>query len=163
MPGSAHTLHRAHELYASLVLQYRGEPAGATDSEIDELQLKVGFALPAAYREFLRWMGHENRRGRDALFSHDRVSIDHVIENEEIIDELLRHQGHRHLAPPRMLVWLVHEVYASVHFPLPAESDDPICYSYFEGNDFLKPVGKFSTFLAETIEGFGSSLSRQKK
>jgi hypothetical protein len=146
-------------LYAARVAQYLGEPEGAHDDEIDELETKVGFALPAAYREFLGWMGRDDRRGlRNALFSHDRVFIDDVARNEEIIDDLLRHEGVRALAAPRMLVWWVHEVYDSHHFVLPAESDDPICLRYIEGETSPRNVGKFSICLANIIESYAGVL-----
>jgi hypothetical protein len=148
-------------MYASRVVEYRGQPEGAGDDEINELEAKLGFALPAAYREFLGWMGHDDCRGRrKALFSHDRVFIDDVAENEPIIDDLLRHDGVRHLAAPRMLVWWVHEVYDSYHFPLPAAVDDPVCYRYVEGEKALRDAGKFSACLANLIETYTEVLDR---
>jgi hypothetical protein len=155
MPLSDGHLRRARESYTSRISEYRGQPQGASDGEFDELQAKLGFALPTAYQEFLGWMGRDDRRGwRNALFSHDRVFIADVSENEQIIDDLLRHEGVRELASPRMLVWWVHEVYDSYHFPLPATSDDPICYRYIEGERTLRNVGKFSACLADMIKGY---------
>jgi hypothetical protein len=159
MPLSHGQIRRARELHTARVVQYLGEPEGASDDEINELEAKVGFTLPAAYREFLGWMGRDNRRGwRNALFSHDRVFIDDVPGNAEIIDDLLRHEGVRELAASHMLVWWVHEVYDSYHFPLPAESDDPICFRYIEGETSLRNVGKFSVCLAEMIESYAGVL-----
>lgn len=154
MPQPDGYLRRARECYESNHALSLGPPAGATDEEVDQLQAQVGFPLPAAYREFLCWMGRDNRRatGRP-LFSHDRVFVEDVAANEGILDDLLRHEGVRHLAAPRMLVWWVHEVYLCYHFPLPAASDDPACYFYLEGDKVLRDAGRFSACLAGLIDG----------
>lgn len=154
MPHADGYLRRARECYESNHALSLGPSMGATDEEVDQLQAEVGFALPAAYREFLCWMGRDNRRaGGRPLFSHDRVFVDDVAANEAIVDDMLRHERVRHLAAPRMLVWWVHEVYLSYHFPLPASSDDPACYFYREGDGVLREAGRFSACLAGLVDG----------
>ena len=53
---------------------------------------------------------------------------------------------------------MVHEVYDSYHFSLPAQSHDPICFRYIEGETSLRNVGKFSACLTEMIERYAGVL-----
>ncbi len=134
-----------------------GEPAGASDKAIAELEAQVGHRLPGAYREYLQWMGrdyHGVLRGSDCF-------IDHVPENTEYLRELLSQNNIPFSPAGDYLVWFLHQGYIASWFYLPYESENPPVHIFNEGQR-EKGIQTGTTFvdsLLMDMRGMSNSLS----
>jgi len=143
-------LFRARQLYGASLRPRFGEPAGCTEYELTALERAVGHALPAAYREYLLWMGNDV----DGVFRGSEWFAADVMENTAYVGELLREHGmEEHLREP-VLAFFCHQGYMVAWFELPAEVDDPPCYFFSEGHDMTAPVRyeRFSDFLYAELQ-----------
>ncbi len=107
----------------------------ATPDQIDALEETLGFALPVAYRAYLRVCG---THPPTSLVGSDCV-IDHVEFNNHAALELLSESNASHLAPTKFVALLLHQGYTFLHFPIDG-SDDPPCFCYLEGDAHFKPI-----------------------
>jgi hypothetical protein len=126
------------------------ELVGCTYHEIIELEKKLGFSLPEAYKEFLLWMGKNAGRvlqGSDCFFAH-------LPDLKEWAVELLEENHFSYTLPEDAFVFFMHQGYQFSFFRL-SEGDDPPTYSYCEGTNqksFTRSHNKFSEFMATEIE-----------
>ncbi|HHH27592.1 MAG TPA: SMI1/KNR4 family protein [Polyangiaceae bacterium] len=61
-------IDKAKAYYQAHLKSRYGTPRGCSTEEVDALEKQVGHPLPAAYREFLLWMGKDKEgvfRGSD--------------------------------------------------------------------------------------------------
>ena len=61
------------------------EPVGASNAEVDALEARLGCQLPAAYREYLLWMGND----RSGVMAGTECFLADVDDNELGLSELL--------------------------------------------------------------------------
>lgn len=143
-------LDKVKERLKELKLVSPDELVGCTYHEINELEKKLGFSLPEAYKEFLLWMGKSADRvlqGSDCFFKHLPYLQDwavELLEDNHVPDTL----------PEDAFVFFMHQGYQFSFFRL-SEGDDPPTYSYCEGTNqtsFTRTHNRFSEFIATEIE-----------
>jgi hypothetical protein len=122
---------------------------GCTEAEVAALEQRIGSALPAAYREFLLWMGHSGEhllRGSDVFY-------DRLIDLQEWGPELLEENSIPPM-PDDAFVFYMHQGYQLAFFRL-SEGDNPPAYYYGEGEGldrFRLDYARYSDFLVAVIE-----------
>lgn len=131
-----------------------GTPHGCSFQEIDDLEAKVGHRLPAAYREYLRWMGNDH----DGVFRGSDWFSSDVEENTTYVRTLLEENGIDWRPPGPILSFFCHQGYMIAWFDLPAADDDPPCHLFSEGRAMTAPsrAGRFSEFLLAELEGMAA-------
>ena len=105
------------------------KPVGCKQSEIDALEVEVGFTLPEVYKEYLLFMGRDYKgvlKGTDCF-------IDDAISNTKYLPELLGENKIVFKLPENYLAFFCHQGYIISWFALPCESDNPVCYFFSEG------------------------------
>jgi len=126
-----------------------GAARGCEAREVDALERALGFALPAAYREFLLWMG----RDLDGAFRGSDCFVDHVRYNNEWLPKLLAENDVGFPLPERFVAFFMHQGYVAAWFAIPAEPD-PACWLFAEGNsDVPEELGPFSSWLLKHLQG----------
>jgi hypothetical protein len=110
----------------AIIAQYESldlpPPMGCSDAEIYALEQRINHSLPAAYREFLRWAGHDA---------------------STIFTDL---EDYTYAQLPAMQV-LAHELLAAVQFPIPLPADafvfhvyDSIQFAFIRTDDVADPT-----------------------
>ena len=117
----------------------------AKPDEIDALEQSLGIQLPTAYRAYLRVCGTHP--------PHSLVGSDCVMHQIADINtwgaELIAENNVAPKFPERYFVYLMHQGYTFLWFPLDG-SDDPPCYCYLEGDADSKPMAdKFSQWVRD--------------
>jgi hypothetical protein len=103
------------------------------------LERQFGHPFPAAYREFLRWMGKHHRgpfQGSDCFPAC-------LALNNEGLPELLAENHIQFPLPTRFLAFFMHQGYIAAWFALPAPSDDPPVWAFYEGS-MSQPEQRFT-------------------
>jgi SMI1 / KNR4 family (SUKH-1) len=144
-------LSKAQEFYQIHLQEKFGEPRGCSEEEIREIERKFGHKLPAAYEEFLRWMGNDTNgvfRGSD-WFAKD------IVDNTNYVSELLATNGiaWHHRRP--ILSFFCHQGYMIAWFEFSPSNDDPPCHFFSEGKNMSQPEQRetFSEFLENELAG----------
>lgn len=116
---------------------------GCSPAEIRSLQNQLGVVLPAAYVEFLLWMGKDVAgclKGTD-------VFIHQVLDNTEQLPLLLRENSVEWRLGEHPVCFYSHQGYQVAWFEVTA-SDDPLVFFYDEcEDDGIVERGTLSTFL----------------
>ena len=125
------------------------KPRGCSLDEICKLEKELGFKLPAAYIEYLRWAGKDYQ----GLFIGSDAFIDDVLENNEALEETLLERKFEHFDQKPYVCFFCHQGYVFKWFYQTDNEDDPICYEYAEMIDGIKfgVSGKFSDVLFKKI------------
>ena len=125
-----------------------GAPLGCEPEEVDRLEAELGYSVPAAYREFLLWMGRD-RRG---VFVGSDCFIEHILENNELLPELLEENNVQFSLPDRYIAFFTHQGYIAAWFPVSGHPD-PISWCFNESTmSAPEEQGPFTAFiLAELI------------
>ncbi len=127
-----------------------------TDEEVAVLEQQIGQPLPAAYREFLLWIGHGAGiflQGSDAFYQH----LNHLRQSAQ---DLLLENNITATLPEDVFVFYMHQGYQFMFFRL-SEGDDPPVYYFGEGegqDTFTLLYPHYSKFLDTEIEGHAASL-----
>jgi hypothetical protein len=143
-------LARVKQQLKELKLVSPNELSGCTADEVNRLEQQLKISLPAAYQEFLLWMGHgagQFLRGSDCFYKHLPYLRDWAIE-------LLQENNFPEPLPEDAFVFFMHQGYQFSFFSL-SEGDDPPIYSYCEGKNlisFTKSHNKFSQFISTEID-----------
>ena len=109
---------------------------GCSDEEVRGLEDRFGVHVPAAYREWLLWMGHRAGgflRGTDVFYDSDLPSL------KEGALELFHENEMDGALPADALVFYLHQGYV-VQFMRLSEGDDPPIYGYAEGKEQRAPT-----------------------
>jgi len=120
-----------------------------TWDEILALEQRLNLQLPAAYKEFLLWMGH----GAGSLFRGSDVFYDDLDGLKEAAIELLRENGLTGYLPEDAFVFYMHQGY-QFDFLRTSEGDDPPLYHFGEGEgltSWLQTYNHFSSFVVAAI------------
>lgn len=115
------------------VLRHRYLLAGiasgpAQSKEIDEVERRFDVSLPAAYRAYLRVCGTHPPQ---ALIGSD-CTIGELHDINQWAEELIQESRARAAFPEAFFVFLMHQGYSFLYFPLNGQ-EDPSVYSYQEG------------------------------
>jgi hypothetical protein len=132
------------------------KPIGCPESEITDLEKRIGFELPDAYKAYLKLLG----RDYDGVLCGTDCFIDHAIENTEYLSVLLNQNHIEYDLPESYLVFYCHQGYINAWFELPMKSEDPICHYYHEvDTDAPIEKGTFSEFMSkETLDRIDEAL-----
>lgn len=137
------------------------EVRGCTDSEIAGIEQRIGHGLPAAYREFLVWMGH----GAGDLFEGSNAFYQHLPSLLASAQELLQENNILTPMPNDAFVFFMHQGYQCMFFRL-AEGENPPVYYYGEGegqDTFRVLYPNYSSFLDTEIKGHAEVLAHMKQ
>jgi hypothetical protein len=121
-----------------------------TEEEVRTLEQEVGLSLPAAYREFLLWMGH----GTDGLLRGSDCLYEDLILLQRDAVGLMKEDDYPEPLPEDAFVFLMHQGYQFGFFRT-SEGDDPPVYRYYEGADqsSITTIGPhFSEHLLSVVE-----------
>ncbi len=143
-------LDRVKQQIKALKLALPDELLACKENEIIGLERQLGISLPAAYQEFLLWIGHgagKFLRGSDCFFQH-------LPYLQEWALELLQENNFPENLPEDAFIFLMHQGYQFSFFRL-LEGEDPAIYSYCEGTkqtSFIKSHERFSDFLETEVK-----------
>lgn len=145
-------LTEAIELHKKFVQPHKGEPRYCWETEINSLEKQIGFELPFAYKEFLKFMG----RDYDGIFQGSDCFINNVIENTKWLPELLEDNKIDFVLPQYYLAFLSHQGYVMFWFELPKINENPPVWFFQESNIQEKPkiIGSFSEWFLNCIKDF---------
>src|SRR5258707_14053477 len=121
-----------------------------TEEEVHALEQEVGLLLPAAYREFLLWMGH----GSGGLLGGSDFLYEDLILLQRDAAELMKEDTYPEPLPEDACVFLMHQGYQFGFFRT-SEGDDPPVYRYSEGaeqSSITANAPHFSEFLLGVVE-----------
>lgn len=130
-----------------------------SEGEVAALEQQLGVRLPAAYREFLLWMGH----GAGAFLQGTDVFYD-VLPLTEAAQELLHEDGISAPLPSDAIVFYMAQGYQFM-FMRATEGENPPIYFYNEGMSeapFPQLYASFTAFLEKEIEGHVAVLSQMQ-
>jgi hypothetical protein len=101
-------------------------PTGCTEKEMDTLAQTFGLPLPAAYREFLAWAGHE---AGNLFPSDDEYRYDELVELQTGARAMVQASGYTGALPDDMVI--IH-LYFGIQFVFfsASEGDDPPVYLF---------------------------------
>jgi hypothetical protein len=111
---------------------------GASDEEVEELEIYAGGKLPAVYKQFLKQLG----RSAGELFRGSEYAVSQCfhLRLKEHAEELLRRSGASFILPQTAFVFLMSQGYQFAFFNLD-QGDDPSVYHYFEDDRTPKLLG----------------------
>lgn len=140
------------EIHKKYVQPFKGEPRHCWEPEIRKLEKDVGFELPLAYKEFLKFMG----RDYDGIFCGSNCFINDVIKNTKYLPELLAENEVDFALPPNYLVFSSHQGYVMLWFELPKTDENPPVWLFAESREHESPkiIGTFSEWLLDVMKSF---------
>ena len=152
-------LAKLRAFYEQHVMPLKGNPVGCSESDISDLERHLGFSLPLAYRQYLRWMG----RDHNGIFIGCDWFLKDVHSNTEYLPELLAENNVDWQLPEHYIGFMGHQGYIAAYFSLPAVSDDPPVFLYSEGRepDMVTEEGTFTEFLFRDLAGMAACLNRR--
>jgi hypothetical protein len=146
------------------------ETRHCVESEILELEQKLGFRFPKAYREFLLWMGGNCGDLSELVHPHGYYSSTYIVsELPELVEkasEILKETKASLELPENILVF---QAYRHINDPqhfrfLDTQSDDPAVYIFREGDtQYTKTNDAFSEFLSDGLESHITHLEYLKR
>ncbi|MDP9310175.1 MAG: SMI1/KNR4 family protein [Chloroflexota bacterium] len=151
-------LKEIRQFYTKHIEPYLGKPVGCSPAEIEimELEQRVRFPLPAAYTQYLAWMGNDF----DGIFRGSDWFISNVIERSAALPDLLQENHIAYALPEHYLVFCAHQGYVMAWFALPMEHDNPPAYFYSEGQNLRAPylAGTFTDVVFDDMRGLATLL-----
>ncbi len=129
-----------------------------TNEDIHKLEHELNHPLPAAYKEFLLWMG----RGSKTFMIGSDWEYSILLELQEDARDLLRENSSPLPLPDTAFVFFMHQGYKFYFFNLD-EGNNPSIYYYSEGEDgegkrltsFRKDYSSFSQWLSAEVDLHG--------
>ena len=150
-------LHEIKEFHSLNIEPYKGKAVGCSENEIKEIEVKIGYSLPDAYRQYLLWMGKDYK----GIFIGCDWFISDIIDNTELLAELLIENQVNYKLAKHYLVFFSHQGYMAAWFDLPKESENPTVYFFTENRESVAVTieEKFTDFLFNDMKGMASFLS----
>lgn len=136
--------------------KYFGTPIPCQESEVEEIEQRLGEALPAAYREFLLWMGKDG----GGLLGSAQFYYPDVLELRDEAQEILQGSAATVALPDDAFVFCIQQS-VLVHFMRLSEGANPPIYTYNEMDDttvFSTTAASFSEFLATGLEDSADTI-----
>lgn len=146
------------EFHQHHVTPFTGQPKGCTPDEIEALEESFGCELPAAYRQYLAWMGKDY----DGIFVGSDWFITNVAENTRCLPELLRENGVAFILPEQYVCFFAHQGYIAAWFELPSVDENPAIWFYQDGMKEPEAQGRFTDLLFTDMRGMAGHLSGGK-
>jgi SMI1/KNR4 family protein SUKH-1 len=143
-------LEKVKKRFKELNLISPDEIEPCTEEDVHKLEQHLGIILPAAYKEFLYWMG----RGAGRLQRGSRFFYGHLWDIKKVAVNLLDENEVPESLSDDAFVFYMHQGYQFA-FLRASEGDDPPVYYYgeeLEGNAIIKSHPSYSEFLLSTIE-----------
>ena len=149
-------LNEIIEFHEKYVQPYKGPAVGCTNAEIEGLEKQLGFELPTAYKEYLKFMGKDYQ----GVFVGSDWFIKHVVSNTEWVPELLKENEIKFELPQNYLAFFCHQGYLTAWFELPKLAENPPVWFFTESEEDKLPYifGTFTQFLLEDMRGMASFL-----
>lgn len=126
IPAEVDHLHEVKTFHREMIEPWTGPPVGCSAAEVDALEAALGWRLPLAYKQYLRFMGAD----RDGVFVGSDWFIDSASVNTMVNE--LAHMEVDCTPPGDTLEFMSHQGYIHGWFDLPAASDDPPVHFYTE-------------------------------
>lgn len=126
IPAVVDHLHEVRAFHREMIEPWTGPPAGCSAAEVDALEAKLGWRLPLAYKQYLRFMGAD----REGVFVGSDWFIDSASVNTMVNE--LAHMEVDYTPPGDTLEFMSHQGYIHGWFDLPVVSDDPPVHFYTE-------------------------------
>lgn len=156
VPAEIDHLFEVKAFHRKMIEPWTGPPAGCSAAEVDALEARLGWRLPLAYKQYLRFMGAD----REGVF----VGSDWFIESATVntmVNELA-HMEVDYTPPGDTFEFVCHQGYIHGWLDLPAVSDDPPVYFYNEGgrdNRIVEYV-RFTDLLMAELRYMGHFVRR---
>src|SRR5574338_874215 len=129
-------LRKVVELHTKFIQPLKGQPRGCWNIEINSLEKQIGFELPIAYKEYLKFMG----RDYDGILCGSNCFITDAIENTKYLPELLAENEIDFILPQHYLAFYSHQGYILAWFELPKINEDPPVWLFIESENKELPV-----------------------
>ena len=128
LTGTVDHLVEIRAFHAKEVEPWTGPPAGCTEAEVQALEDRLGWRLPLAYKQYLRFMGNDKK----GIF----VGSDWFIDNAHlnVIPSELANMEVNYTPVTDTLTFMSHQGYIHGWMDLPVVSDDPPVYFYTESS-----------------------------
>ncbi len=151
-------LDRVKERVQELHLLAQNVVWPCTEQEIEQLEEWMHISLPAAYKEFLLWMGH--RAG--GLFFDAHCHYWDLEHNQIVAAQMLQENNFPVSLPQDAFVFYIDQA-TIFYFFLLSEGEDPPVYMYEElmpGPTFPLAYHKYSEYLAAEVEKYANFRQR---
>lgn len=102
---------------------------GCSEREVADIENKLGFELPAAYREFLLLMG----KNAEDLICGDICSYEDIIFNQNEGREIYYNATNKELQPT-FFIFLTHQYYSFYCFNYIENQEDPDLWIFVDGD-----------------------------
>jgi len=133
-----------------IILKHKIKLIGCSEREVAEIENKLGFELPEAYREYLLSMG----KNAGELICGDTCSYDDIIFNQSEGREIYYNATNKELQST-YFIFLTHQYYSFYCFNRIENEEDPNLWIFVDGDDGdqeLRNTGKkISDYLSERI------------
>ena len=149
-------LSAAKNLHAELVAPVLGDAVGTSLEEIAQLERRLGVMLPAAYREYLLWMGQDF----NGIFRGSNWFASDLEANREVLKGLLEELGSRYEVISSHVVFFTHQRYMAAWFDAAENESDPKCLFINDGMQEPELSGTFTEVLLADLKGLSSCLPR---
>ncbi len=140
-------LQRAKRYYESELYGEFGAPRGASDREIMEVEGRLGRVLPAAFREYLRWMGNDF----EGIFRGTDCFLRDVEANTEWLPSFLEECGVVFADTATVICFWCHQGCVAVWFHVDGDVADPECWGLTDDGKPVRSVGRFSEYIERCL------------
>jgi hypothetical protein len=148
-------IDRSIDLHHSKFEPVFGRPIGAFKSDVVALEARIHTNLPAAYREYLLWMGADF----NGVFRGSDCFVNHVEENHKGLVVLFKENDLVTLSYCP-IVFFMHQGYIACWFDASDQSDDPavFCFSEATSASGIQAVGTFSDWLCSELLALSEAI-----
>ncbi len=145
----------ARAFYAEFVEPYYGQPEGASEEEINAFEQKIGFRLPLAYKQFLRWMG---KKAKGMSLERSSLGLKLLCRFNLDFDWQLKHRDPTLWGGAGRLTFMMDgEACDEAWIILPRENENPPVYYAYDYDPDDENIGTrkvFDSFSNYLMNGF---------
>ena len=155
--GTDH-LRKIKEFHKLAVEPYLGQPTGCRLEEVTDLEKRLGFGLPLAYKQYLVWMGRDTA----GILKGSECFLSDVGRITKALPGILRENGIKFQLPEHYFVFFCHQGYRMAWFDLPMKSDDPPIWCFNEGQcSTPNECGVFTAFILDLMQKLAPLLPQR--